>query len=335
MAGHPDLPHPTPLLLSKKALFASLKRIDGDAQATGRILRMESDFRARIEAHITGLPQARSRFARFNTNPFVIMLYSRQQSYSRVAQMEQDLVATKVFSSMETSAGRMVEEVVLPFYGWEVVPSTMQSYESLLDGQKANQDDGRFVGATLKSGPRTLNDDMARNIGNDLVEHAGSWAVQHGVTEVDLTYGVLYGTRKQSNKKDWHILRCIDEARPPASKVITPHKGAWSIAYSDGPLTVSATVRIGIEWWEYLGGTDTWVELCCALIRACIEPVGDPQTIPSYTISDLPGILDLSAIDGGYNVSILQRSQLEWLLLLARHFSDGFVCGESDAKHIR
>ena len=39
---------------------------------------------------------------------------------------------------------------------------------------------------------------------------------------------------------------------------------------------------------------------------------------------DLPCILDLSVIDSGYNVSILQQSQLEWLLFLARHFSDGF-----------
>ena len=46
--------------------------------------------------------------------------------------------------------------------------------------------------------------------------------------------------------------------------------------------------------------------------------------MPNYTISDLPCILDLSVIDSGYNVSILQQSQLEWLLFLARHFSDGF-----------
>ena len=101
-------------------------------------------------------------------------------------------------------------------------------------------------------------------------------------------------------------------------------KARGRFAYSDGPLTVSATVRVGVEWWEYLGGVDTWIELCCALIRSCITPVSGLQTVPNYTISDLPCILDLSVIDSGYNVSILQQSQLEWLLFLARHFSDGF-----------
>ncbi|MYC81784.1 MAG: very short patch repair endonuclease [Acidobacteria bacterium] len=40
-----------------------------------------------------------------------------------------------------------------------------------------------------------------------------------------------------------------------------------------------------------------------------------------YSIADLLKILDMSEIDSSYNVSILQRSQLQWLLFLARHFS--------------
>jgi hypothetical protein len=325
MAGHPDLPKNVPaVLLSKIDIFDGLKRIDGDAQARARVLAMENEFRDKIGTHIKGLPQASSKFAKFYTSPFVLLFYSKQKAYSRVAQIEQDLVPAKVFSSMETSAGNMVEKVVLPVYGWEVVHSAMHSHESLLDGRKVDQQGGKFVGVTLKSGPRTLNDDMAKNIGNELVERAPSWAVNHGVKEVDFTYGVLYGTKKQSNKKDWHILRNIEETRPRQSSLTTSHKGAWSVAYTDGPLSVSATVRVGIEWWEFLGGKDTWIELCCALIRACITPDNGAQPAPNYTISDLPDILDMSMIDGSYNVSILQQSQLEWLLFLARHFSDGF-----------
>ena len=157
----------------------------------------------------------------------------------------------------------------------------MQSHELLLDGQKVNQTGGKFICATLKSGPRTLNDDIARNIGHELVDRAPSWAVSHSVKEVNFTYGVLYGTKKQSNKKDWHILRIIEEQRPKQSKIKTSYKGGWAIAYSDGPLSVSATVRVGIEWWEFLGGKDTWIELCCALIRSCITPVNAPQATPT------------------------------------------------------
>ena len=325
MAGHPDLPKNVPALLLRKAdIFDSLKKIDNAEKARDRILAMENDFREKIGPHIGGLPNSSSEFAKFHTNPFVLMYYSHQKGYSRVAQIEQDLVPAKVFSSMETSAGNMVEQVVLPVYGWEVVHSAMQSHESLLDGRKVDQPDGKFVGVTLKSGPRTLNDDMAKNIGNEVVDLASSWVVGSSATEVDFTYGVLYGTKKQSNKKDWHILRNIDESRSSKSTLNNSHKGAWSIGYLDGPLSISATVRIGIEWWEYLGGKDTWIEVCCALIRSCVIPVNGPQTTATYTISDLAGILDLSDIASGYNVSILQNSQLEWLLFLARHFCDGF-----------
>ena len=212
MAGHPDLPkHIQPLLLRKRDIFCSLARIDDDATARSRVLMMESEFRSKIEAHISGLPVATSQFSKFNTNPFVLMAYSKQKSYSHVRQIEQALIPAKVFSSMETSAGNMIQNVVLPVYRWEVVHSAMHSHESLLDGRKLDAANSTFIGATLKSGPRTLNDDMAKNIGNELVERAPLWAFSHGAKEVDFTYGVLYGTRKQSNKKDWHILRNIDE----------------------------------------------------------------------------------------------------------------------------
>ena len=324
MPGHPDLPKNVPVLLLDKAnIFRRLKRIDNDRIARNRILVMENEFREKIETHIVSLPSKSSNLAKFNTNPFVLMFYSKQKSYSHVAEIEQDLVPNKAFSSMETSAGKMVEKVVLPVYGWEPVESTMHSHDSLLDGQKIVQKHNKFTGVTLKSGPRTLNDSMAKNIGTDLVQRAPSWAVNHRVKHVDFTYGVLYGTKKQSNKKDWHILRNIDEARPNQSKLNISHKNAWSISYSDGPLTVSATVRIGIEWWEYLGGEDTWLELCCALIRTCVAPTNRIPRSPRYTISDLPDILDLSSISNGYNISLLQHSQLEWILFLASHFSDG------------
>ena len=325
MPGHPDLPRPSSLLLNKADIFAGLKQIDENQDAARRVLEMELQFRTRIGSHLARLSEGRSRFAKFNTNPFVLMFYSRQQSYNRVAQIERDLVSAKVFSSMETSAGKMIEEVVLPVYGWGVVSSAMQSHESLLDGEKIGQGEGTYVGATLKSGPRTLNDDMSKNIGVALVERAPSWAVRHGAQKVEFTYGVLYGTKKQSNKKDWHVLRNIDEQRPRQSEILESHRRAWSITYKDGPLTVSATVRVGIEWWEYLGNANTWIEVCCALIRACIVPGGVEKKSASYSIVDLEDILDMRDLDKGYNVSLLQKSQLEWLLFLAHHLSDGFT----------
>lgn len=321
--GHPDLPRAAPLHLSKQAIFSTLHRIDQDERARARVLRMENDFRTRISTHLRGLPAQDAQFRKFYTSPFVLMFYSRQQNYLHVSQIEHDLVPAKVFSSMETSAGRMVELVTLPIYGWTPVGSAMHTHDSLLDGKKLDCQPGTFVGATLKSGPRTLNDEMAQNIGEQIVTNAASWAVGAGAQRVEFTYGTLYGTQQQSNKKDWHILRHIEGHRSRTSVVSESHVGAWEIAYSDGPLHVTAAVRIGIAWWTYLGGPDTWIELSTALIRACVDP-GPEQTDPqSHIIRDLGSILDLTWLDSSFNVALLQKSQYEWLLFLARHFCDG------------
>ena len=324
MPRHAGLPRATPLLLRKQDVFDGLRRVDSDPGARDRILAMENEFRRRVDVLIGGLPSNDAKLEKFSTSPFVLMFYSKQKSYAHVADIEQALVPAKVFSSMETSAGNMIEKIVLPVYGWEAVESAMQTHDSLLDGRLVQQGSGTFVGATLKSGPRTLNDDMAGKIGAELVQRASLWAVDHGARQIEFTYGALYGTKKQSNKKDWHILRHVAEQRPRQSTLTQSHEGSWSISYDDGPLSVSATVRVGLEWWEYLGGPDAWLELCCALIRACIAPTTAPTTPSVYTISDLAEILDLSTVPAGYNVSVLQHSQLEWLLFLARHFCDGF-----------
>ncbi len=321
--GHVDLPPPAqPLLISKQSIYAILARIDADADARARVLAMETGFRRKIETHLLGLPTAEAKFQKFNTSPFVLMFYSKKRGYTRVSEIEDDIIPAKVFSSMETSAGRMVEEVVLPVYGWEVVPSQMHSVESLLDGRKSEAQD--FLGVTLKSGPRCLNDEMAQNIGQDVAKHVSAWAANHGVNKVEFTYGVLYGTKRLSNKKDWHILRSIAEVLPTSVVVHQSHKGGWSIGYEQDGLNVSATVRIGIDWWTYLGGDTAWIELCIALIRSCVAATGPRGEMPTYAISDLAEILDTSGLPSTFNVAIIQESQIEWLLFLARHFCDGF-----------
>lgn len=322
--GHVDLPLASPpLLISKASIYDALRWLDADAAARARVLQMESGFRKKIDTHLASLPAASAKFQKFSTSPFVLLFHSKRQGYERVSQVERDIIPAKVFSSMETSAGRMVEEVVLPVYGWEVVPSQMHSPESVLDGRKTDEDD--FLAATLKSGPRCLNDEMAQHIGRDVVANLESWAKNHGTTKVEFTYGVLYGTKRQSNKKDWHILRSIAEILPPNTKVVASHRQGWSIAYHLNDIEASATVRIGIDWWTYLGGQFAWLEMCLALIRACIPAAAVRSDVPEYVISDLESILDVSGLPDDFNVAIIQRSQIEWLLFLARHFADGLV----------
>ena len=305
--AHQDLPKRVqPTTLSKNQIFGQLQQIDSDRAATKRVLELETEFRRRIDAHLSSLPQETAHFDKFKTSPFVVMMYSKQKGYTHVSEIENDLVPAKVFSSMETSAGRMVEAVALPVYGWEAVESQMHSNQSVIDGHRVTAD--TYYAATLKSGPRCLNDEMARDIGVDL-----------------LIYGGLYGTKKQSNKKDWHILRNIAERLPEDAKIYESHKNNWRIRYTIDGVQTSATVLIGTEWWQYLGGEWAPIELCLALIRACIPPTQPKCENIKHMIADLDSILDLNWLDQNFNVSIIQESQWPWLLFMLRHFCDHFT----------
>jgi hypothetical protein len=322
MPRNPDLPRPSETVLSKADLLTELKNIDTSEDTRARILTMETAFRQRIGNHVAALPAESSSFKKFNTSPFVLMFYTMQKGYSYVSEIEEDILPAKLFSSMETSAGRMVQDVVLPIYGWESVESTMHSASSVLDGRRCEPSIVKL--ATLKSGPRCLNDEMSKDLADDIVAHSEQWAEEADVDHVDFTYGVLYGTKKQSNKKDWHILRNIVETRGTKFVIESPRR-RWNCSFRIRGTRVDVTVRIGEDWWAHLGGPHTLMEVMCALIRACVTLASTPEEGHTYTIFDLGEIISTESVPNDYNVSLLQRSQLQWLFFLARHYCDKIV----------
>ena len=106
--------------------------------------------------------------------------------------------------------------------------------------------------ATLKSGPRCLNDEMSENFADAILENCQEWAREASVTEIDFTYGVLYGTKKQSNKKDWHILRNLNDKKKVAIK--TPPAKRWDCKVQKE----SRHCKRRDPNWVGLGG-NTWV----------------------------------------------------------------------------
>lgn len=323
MARHSGLPKAQSKCLLKSLLLDELKTVDNSRTSKDRVLKMELEFRSRIRQHVESLPTNNAPFSAFKTSPFVLMFYALHHGYSRIHQIEEAILPAKVFSSMETSAGRMVETVVLPHYGWQVVPSGMHTANSALDGKKLVGD--ILYLATLKSGPRCLNDEVSENFADAIVNHCETWAADHGVKKIDFTYGVLYGTKKQSNKKDWHILRNIARKLPPGSMIITPD-GQWNCEFKRNDVTVRVTIRIGTELWEHIAANQLgFMELAVALLRACISPTDNHPENDSFTIPDLKQIISLDSVSSDFNVALLQRSQLEWLFFLAYHFCDSIL----------
>lgn len=316
---NPHLPIPLPITFSKTQILADLHAVDADAASRQRVLNLEAGFRQRVGYHVASLPAADAKLAKFSTNPFVLLIYAQSKSYTRLSELEKDILPAKLFSSMETSAGRMVEDVALPVYGWQSVPSGMHTANSALDGKKLELP--LLKAATLKSGPRCLNDEMSENFADSVIAHGSTWLAQNNATQLEFTYGVLYGTQKQSNKKDWHILRNIAE-KLPANDVVRNPWQRWDCSFRLNNVPATATVRVGKDWWDYLGGPLCLTEVFTAMIRACIvpgqvDPVGTP-----YKISDMGSIVNVPPSAAQFNVAILQTSQVPWLFFLLRHFCD-------------
>ncbi len=315
---NPGLPKATACVISRNELLRQLQRVDSESERRERVLRLENAFRRKIDSHILSLPAGDAQFRKFNTSPYVLLIHARQKNYTKISELESDILPAKQFSSMETSAGRMVEEVVLPEYGWSCVASEMHTTNSALDGKKQESDIYRLV--TLKSGPRCLNDEMSENFADAIISNYANWEEESGVRNIDFTYGVLYGTQKLSNKKDWHILRNIRE-KIPNSITVAPDK-RWNCQFEENGISVNVTVRIGLDWWNHLGGELCFIEVFTALIRACINAGSPDSNGYQYTISDLNEIVSITGVREEFNVSLLQRSQIPWLLLMAHHFCD-------------
>jgi len=316
---NPDLPKPKPLIFSKKEIFSRLKKLDKSATATKRILKLETGFRNKIATHLAALPTKRSNLRKFNTSPYVLLIHSFKNKYTSLSEIEGDILPAKEFSSMETSAGRMIEEVALPIYGWKGVPSSMHTTNSALDGLCKKGETIKLV--TLKSGPRCLNDEMSENFADAIVNNVVNWAKSNSANHVEFTYGVLYGTKKQSNKKDWHILRNLTSKLPKENFTVFP-KGIWTCSFKLKEIQVDVNIRIGEDWWTYLGNKNTLLEIAVALIRATVHPSSIPQKKPKYSIGDLEAICSIDNLEKKYNIALLQKSQFEWLLLFLYHFCD-------------
>lgn len=315
---HPGLPRAKKRFLSKNHLLEQLQRVDNDRSRREKVLRLETSFRAKIGPHIASLPANNATLQKFKTSPYVLLMHACQRGYTKISEIEADILPSKQFSSMETAAGCMVEEVVFPEYGWECVASEMHTSNSALDGKRIDENVYQIV--TLKSGPSCLNDEMSEYFAKTVLENFETWAQEAEAAIIDFTYGVLYGTEKMSNKKDWHILRYIKE-KLGIQPTISPD-GKWFCQFVQNDITVNVTIRIGWDWWRHLGGELCFIEVFAALIRACIHPGNLDSKTYEYTISDLNKIVSTHSVPENYNVSLLQYSQIPWLFLMARHFCD-------------
>ena len=107
--------------------------------------------------------------------------------------------------------------------------------------------------------------------------HHQTWAQEAGVTEIDFTYCVLYGTKRISNKKDWHILRTIAERLKDGVLVIPP-AGRWDCQFQKNGVTVTVTRSWTPETFIESGKVSAWptvssVFSTTVVAKPCLETV--------------------------------------------------------------
>ena len=143
------------------------------------------------------------------------------------------------------------------------------------------------------------------------------------------TIGVLYGTPKKSNKKDWHTLRkaCLAVKKlGSGGKVNELPNDQWHCRFKVGAVDVVARVNIGKSLWDMVGGKkDAYTELMCAMIRASIAPTNKKSSSAAFEIQDIANIVSLTPDQKKQNFTILQKSQVEWFLLMSAHFCESLI----------
>ena len=86
------------------------------AQHAGKFQQV-AQLSAALEARMRQINARSPAIDGKSTNPFVLAAYAELFDVQQLKQVDEIVAAAKVFSSIETAAGRVVEDVIPPFYG--------------------------------------------------------------------------------------------------------------------------------------------------------------------------------------------------------------------------
>ncbi|MEM9500603.1 MAG: hypothetical protein AAF941_02035 [Pseudomonadota bacterium] len=260
-----------------------------------------------------------------STNPFVLAAYAHLFDVQHLKQVDDIVAAAKVFSSIETAAGRVVEDVIPPFYGWQQIDSPGHTVLSEIDSARVAGGTAELV--ALKSGPMCINDSMVSQIANAISTHWLAWADHWGVDNVRYIVGMNYSTGKNSNKKDWHIVRLAEErARADGLMVTSPGVATIdnkprAVPFFEGNQngkTLRVEVQQGRALWAHVGGSpDAFLEICWAMAK-CMDALAVPPG-SNFTTGELAKIIEFA---NQIDVPAVSDAEKQWLVMFARHFVD-------------
>jgi len=303
-----------------RSFFDSLSVPNGNGKSN-RIVQLHAAMSARIQQINARTPAIDGK----STNPFVLAAYSDLFGVHTLKQVDDIVAAAKVFSSIETAAGRVVEDVIPPFFGWTQVNSPGHTVLSEIDSARVVGDTVELV--ALKSGPMCINDSMVSQISNAVAANWAAWGEHWQVNKVRYIVGMNYSTAKNSNKKDWHIVRLAEERSKERGSTITDSciqaGGRLPVASSFfeaqlGDKSLRVETMQGRSLWAHVAGSDdAFLQICWAMVK-CLNPTAVAPTV-NFATGEMREIIDFSARVNAQGISDAEK---QWLVLLARHFVD-------------
>ena len=168
---------------------------------------------------------------------------------------------------------------------------------------------------------------MVSQISNAISRHWKEWADHWGVNRVRYIVGMNYSTAKNSNKKDWHIVRLAEEQLAADGFEVTsscttpdPRRPLASAFFSgqDGDQSLRVETLQGRELWSHIADAqDAYLKICWAIAK-CLNatPVAEGS---SFTTGQMHEILRFSQ---RLDVPGVSDGEKQWLVFLARHFVD-------------
>lgn len=308
--------------LSISKCIEDLTRIDKSPSLLKQLLNIENNLISRFDNANASPPVINGK----SLNPIVLGLFSRRNSFQSPFDLDPILKAGKEFSSFETAAGRIVEDVFPIPFGYSTVNTNAHDPFSEIDCAKSSKDITNLI--ALKSGPACINDTMSNKIGSAIGEHNQLWFERYKTKKIIFTIGMNYSTAKMSNKKDWHALRLAEEKLKKSgfnieSSCLVGNTAIPFLNAKKNGLQLTVQTLQGKNLWDYITESRIgFTLLVMALTRASVVNPNSKKAESVFT----KNLKETIAISKSLNVkfSKLNPSHLEWFFLFARHFIDNF-----------
>jgi hypothetical protein len=283
------------------AAIRDTKRFDGsdyealvEQVSQDRINKISNKWAQYLKPNLEDTIDAKQDIDDYRLNPYAITAIAGILDFESVEEISEFIFGAKLYMSLETAFGKSVENIVMPVYpipdvetGWKEHPEKVKEMQS--DGrgedlawQKIDKycvvDDTAYL-ATVKSGPRTLNESTTDSMKSDIATHSDTWLEgtrnhHPGVDELEVIIGLTYGTDNSTDSKEMRVLlKLVEEGF--VEKDRQNHPGV--IVHPDNQ-NITVHTQVGIDFWSFVANPQdpqsaeyAFLEVLLGLIKASDE----------------------------------------------------------------